>query len=73
MITGLDHVVLLVKDIAAATAQYEALFGRAPSWRVRAAVSAVASLTPNGETGLSTKVDEPKALSGCTACKAETI
>ncbi len=33
MITGLDHVVLLVKDIVTATAQYEALFGRAPSWR----------------------------------------
>jgi len=33
MITGLDHVVLLVKDIAAATVQYEALFARAPSWR----------------------------------------
>ena len=33
MIAGLDHVVLLLSDIAAGTAAYEALFGRAPSWR----------------------------------------
>jgi catechol 2,3-dioxygenase-like lactoylglutathione lyase family enzyme len=33
MIAGLDHVVLLLSDIAAGTAAYEALLGRAPSWR----------------------------------------
>ena len=33
MITGLDHVVLLLSDIAAGTAAYEALLGRAPAWR----------------------------------------
>lgn len=33
MITGLDHVVVLVADIEAATATYQALFARAPSWR----------------------------------------
>ena len=33
MITGLDHVVLLLSDIDAGTAAYETLFGRAPSWR----------------------------------------
>ena len=33
MITGLDHVVVLVRDIAAGVAAYETLFARAPSWR----------------------------------------
>lgn len=33
MITGLDHVVILVADIDAGTAAYQALLGRAPSWR----------------------------------------
>ncbi len=33
MITGLDHVVVLVSDIAAAVAAYETLFARAPAWR----------------------------------------
>ncbi|KRQ03863.1 catechol 2,3-dioxygenase-like lactoylglutathione lyase family enzyme [Bradyrhizobium sp. USDA 4503] len=33
MITGLDHIVVLTSDIAAASAAYEALFARTPSWR----------------------------------------
>ena len=33
MITGLDHVVLLVGDINAAAAAYQTLFARAPAWR----------------------------------------
>lgn len=33
MITGLDHVVILVRDIAAGTAAYQTLFARAPAWR----------------------------------------
>src|SRR5260370_20964908 len=33
VITGLDHVVVLVSDIAAAVAAYETLFARAPAWR----------------------------------------
>jgi hypothetical protein len=33
MITGLDHVVVLVGDIAAAEAAYQTLFARQPSWR----------------------------------------
>jgi catechol 2,3-dioxygenase-like lactoylglutathione lyase family enzyme len=33
MITGLDHVVVLTGDIAAASAAYETLFARTPSWR----------------------------------------
>jgi len=33
MITGLDHIVVLVEDIKAATLAYETLLGRAPSWQ----------------------------------------
>jgi catechol 2,3-dioxygenase-like lactoylglutathione lyase family enzyme len=35
MIIALDHVVLLVSDLTAATAAYELLLARAPSWRSR--------------------------------------
>jgi len=33
LITGLDHVVILVRDIEAGAAAYETLFARAPAWR----------------------------------------
>jgi catechol 2,3-dioxygenase-like lactoylglutathione lyase family enzyme len=33
MITGLDHVVLLVGDISAGSAAYQTLFARTPAWR----------------------------------------
>jgi catechol 2,3-dioxygenase-like lactoylglutathione lyase family enzyme len=33
VITGLDHVVVLVNDIAAGEAAYQTLFARAPAWR----------------------------------------
>ena len=33
MITGLDHVVILVSDVEAGAAAYQTLFARAPSWR----------------------------------------
>jgi catechol 2,3-dioxygenase-like lactoylglutathione lyase family enzyme len=33
VITGLDHVVILLEDIRAGAAAYETLLGRAPSWR----------------------------------------
>jgi catechol 2,3-dioxygenase-like lactoylglutathione lyase family enzyme len=33
MITGLDHVVVLVRDIEAGAAAYQTLFARAPAWR----------------------------------------
>ena len=33
MITGLDHIVALVKDIGAAKAAYQTLLGRAPAWQ----------------------------------------
>jgi catechol 2,3-dioxygenase-like lactoylglutathione lyase family enzyme len=35
MITGLDHVVVLLADIKAGAKAYELLLGRAPSWRSR--------------------------------------
>ena len=35
MITGLDHVVIVLNDIEAGAATYELLLGRAPSWRSR--------------------------------------
>ena len=35
MISGLDHVVVLVEDIAAGAKAYELLLGRGPSWRSR--------------------------------------
>jgi catechol 2,3-dioxygenase-like lactoylglutathione lyase family enzyme len=33
VISGLDHVVVLVRDIAAATSAYQTLFARTPAWR----------------------------------------
>ena len=33
MITGLDHVVLLVNDIGAGATAYQTLFGCAPAWQ----------------------------------------
>ncbi|HYI29850.1 MAG TPA: VOC family protein, partial [Bradyrhizobium sp.] len=33
MISGLDHVVILVSDLAAAAAAYQTLFARTPAWR----------------------------------------
>ncbi len=36
MISGLDHVVIAVRDLAAGVAAYETLLGRAPSWRTEA-------------------------------------
>src|SRR6202012_5604687 len=33
VISGLDHVVLLVEDIGKGTAAYQTLLGRMPSWR----------------------------------------
>jgi catechol 2,3-dioxygenase-like lactoylglutathione lyase family enzyme len=35
VITGLDHIVVLVEDIEAGVKAYELLLGRAPSWRSR--------------------------------------
>lgn len=42
MITGLDHVVVLVRDIEAAVTGYQTLFGRAPAWRAQSSGAATA-------------------------------
>jgi catechol 2,3-dioxygenase-like lactoylglutathione lyase family enzyme len=45
MITGLDHVVLLVRDINAGIAGYQTLLGRPPSWRTQNHGAATAIFT----------------------------
>lgn len=42
MITGLDHAVVLVRDIDAAVAGYQTLLGRAPAWRAQSNGAATA-------------------------------
>lgn len=42
MITGLDHAVLLVRDIEAGISGYQALLGRAPQWRAQSDGAATA-------------------------------
>lgn len=45
MITGLDHAVLLVRDIEAGTKGYQTLLGRTPSWRAESDGAATAIFT----------------------------
>ena len=47
MITNLDHVVVLVRDLEAGIASYKTLFGREPSWRSQNDGSANAMFTLN--------------------------
>ena len=42
MITGLDHAVVLVRDIEAGVAGYQTLLGRAPAWRAQSDGAATA-------------------------------
>jgi catechol 2,3-dioxygenase-like lactoylglutathione lyase family enzyme len=66
MISGLDHIVVLVHDIAAAVASHETLFGRAPSWRTKADGSATALfafpnmalelMAPDGDGAISERI-----------------
>lgn len=42
MITGLDHAVVLVRDIEAGVAGYQTLLGRAPAWRAQSNGAATA-------------------------------
>lgn len=42
MITGLDHAVILVRDIEAGVAGYQTLLGRAPAWRAHSDGAATA-------------------------------
>ena len=50
MITGLDHVVVLVNDIEAGTTAYQTLLGRAPSWRYTGGGAARALFTVDNVT-----------------------
>ena len=50
MITGLDHVVVLVNEIEAAVAAYQTLFARTPAWRNRGDGAARALFTLDNAT-----------------------
>jgi catechol 2,3-dioxygenase-like lactoylglutathione lyase family enzyme len=50
MITGLDHAVVVVRDIEAGIAAYQALFARAPAWRAEADGVATALFTLDNTT-----------------------
>ena len=66
MITNLDHVVVLLRDLEAGIASYRTLFGREPSWRTDndGAATAIFTLTnmslelmaPSGEGGTGDRV-----------------
>ena len=47
MITNLDHVVVLVRDLEAGVASYRTLFGRESSWRTQSKGAATAMFTLN--------------------------
>src|SRR3954470_3615442 len=69
MITGLDHVVVLVPDIKAATSAYQMLLGRAPAWH---------SHGEGAETALFTLADMTLELmapagEGATADRIRTV
>lgn len=50
MITGLDHVVVLLRDIETGVAAYRSLFARAPAWRAEADGVATALFTLDNTT-----------------------
>jgi hypothetical protein len=50
MITALDHIVVLVADLAAATRAYETLLARKPAWRGRADGAATVLFTLDNMT-----------------------
>jgi catechol 2,3-dioxygenase-like lactoylglutathione lyase family enzyme len=74
MITGLDHVVVLINDIEAGAAAYELLLGRAPSWRSRGDGSQTVLFTldnmslelmaPQGDSATARRIRDVIKLSG---------
>jgi catechol 2,3-dioxygenase-like lactoylglutathione lyase family enzyme len=74
VISGLDHVVVLVKDIEAGAKAYELLLGRAPSWRSDGDGSKTILFTldnmslelmaPAGDTPTARRIREVISLSG---------
>jgi catechol 2,3-dioxygenase-like lactoylglutathione lyase family enzyme len=73
VITGLDHVVVLVGDIAAATAACQTLFARAPAWRYSDGADRVMFtldnttlelVSPNGEGAVADRIRAVMAEQG---------
>ena len=74
MITGLDHVVVVLNDIEPGAATYELLLGRAPSWRSRGEGSQTVLFTldnmslelmaPSGESATARRIRDVIKLSG---------
>jgi len=74
MITGLDHVVVVLNDIEAGAATYELLLGRAPSWRSRGEGSQTVLFTldnmslelmaPSGESATARRIRDVIKVSG---------
>ena len=74
MITGLDHVVVVLNDIEAGAAAYELLLGRAPAWRSRGDGSQTVLFTldnmslelmaPSGESATARRIREVIKLWG---------
>src|SRR4029079_17990297 len=69
MITGLDHIVVLVRDIGAAKAAYQTLFARAPAWQTSGEGADRVLFTLNNVTielrapsGFSVSADRMRAL-----------
>ena len=63
MIAGLDHVVVLTRDIVAGAKAYELLLGRSPSWKSRSDGSEAVLFTLDNVTlELMAPVGNPKAL-----------
>ena len=74
MITGLDHVVVLLENIEAGAKAYELLLGRAPSWRSRTGGAETVLFTldnmsleltaPAGEGTAADRIREAMKISG---------
>jgi catechol 2,3-dioxygenase-like lactoylglutathione lyase family enzyme len=74
VITGLDHIVVLLGDIGAGTKAYELLLGRAPSWRSESDGAATVLFTldnmsielmaPAGSSGTADRIRDAIKLSG---------
>ena len=69
MITNLDHVVVLVRDLEAGIASYKTLFGREPSWRSQNDGSANAMFTLNNMS-IELMVPSGDGSTGDRACAA---
>ena len=72
MITGLDHIVVVVADIASATSAYQTLLGRRPAWRSTGEGAATVLFTlPNMTLELMSAVGDGEAAERIRA--AQTV